>query len=314
MLIICPNCSATYRIELSTLGAKGRNVRCARCKEVWMASAMDAVTADFRPDPAPPETPAIPADPRPPESAPEPEDAEAMMRALSESATPDGPLLAAPAAASPSIIPGFDPVDFDAAASAHAEPVTDIEAAAERRERRARLLRQPERKRRRWPISGLATAILVMTGAVGLLLNFRLEIVRAAPQTASLYALIGMPVNLRGLTFENVKLTRENTDGITVVGIEGLIVNTMDRPVRVPRLRFSVRNATGHELYAWTSLPAVEVIQPTEALAFNSRLASPPAEGREILIRFFTRRDAIGGLPAGQESISDGAGKSRGTP
>ena len=43
MHIICPHCTTTYAIDLSTLGAAGRTVRCSRCKEVWLARPEDAV-------------------------------------------------------------------------------------------------------------------------------------------------------------------------------------------------------------------------------------------------------------------------------
>ena len=37
MLIVCPNCATSYRIEPSSLGAAGRSVRCVRCRSVWVA-------------------------------------------------------------------------------------------------------------------------------------------------------------------------------------------------------------------------------------------------------------------------------------
>ena len=37
------------------------------------------------------------------------------------------------------------------------------------------------------------------------------------------------------------------------------------------------------------------LVKPGERAAFRSRLASPPAEGRSIDVRFFTRRDIAGG-------------------
>ena len=43
MHIICPHCTTTYAIDLSTLGPAGRTVRCSRCKEVWLARPEDAV-------------------------------------------------------------------------------------------------------------------------------------------------------------------------------------------------------------------------------------------------------------------------------
>src|SRR3977135_2786348 len=42
MHIICPHCTTSYAIDLATLGASGRTVRCSRCKEVWLARPDDA--------------------------------------------------------------------------------------------------------------------------------------------------------------------------------------------------------------------------------------------------------------------------------
>src|ERR1700740_679203 len=42
MHIVCPHCTTSYAIDLATLGAAGRTVRCSRCKEVWRARPEDA--------------------------------------------------------------------------------------------------------------------------------------------------------------------------------------------------------------------------------------------------------------------------------
>ena len=39
-----------------------------------------------------------------------------------------------------------------------------------------------------------------------------------------------------------------------------------------------------------------EALAPGETLPFRSRLASPPGEGRDVTVRFFTRLDAVAGL------------------
>src|SRR5258708_23803246 len=35
MQIACPNCSTTYQIAATAIGASGRSVRCGRCQNVW---------------------------------------------------------------------------------------------------------------------------------------------------------------------------------------------------------------------------------------------------------------------------------------
>src|SRR3954463_2021300 len=41
MHIICPHCTTSYAIDLSTLGVAGRTVRCSRCRQVWLARPQD---------------------------------------------------------------------------------------------------------------------------------------------------------------------------------------------------------------------------------------------------------------------------------
>jgi hypothetical protein len=84
--------------------------------------------------------------------------------------------------------------------------------------------------------------ILALACVVAALIGWRGTIVRNAPQMASLYAAIGLPVNLRGLTFTDVKVSRDVHDGVSVLMVEGAIVSTASRPVEVPRLRFAMRN------------------------------------------------------------------------
>ena len=94
----------------------------------------------------------------------------------------------------------------------------DIETFAARRQR-LKMRRQKARRSSRW---------------VALVL--RNEMVRYLPQTASLFAAIGLPVNLRDSNFENVRISKEGQDGVNVFIIEGTIVSTARKPIEVPRL------------------------------------------------------------------------------
>ena len=96
------------------------------------------------------------------------------------------------------------------------------------------------------------------------LVGARNEVVRYLPQTASLFAAIGLPVNLRHLKFENVKISKETQDGVNMLIVEGTIVSKAGKPVEVPRLRFAARNATGQEIYTWTALPTRSILGPGE--------------------------------------------------
>jgi hypothetical protein len=141
------------------------------------------------------------------------------------------------------------------------------------------------------PILAASLAVILF----GLLVA-RSSVVAAMPQLASLYRSIGVPVNLRGLIFENVKTTQEDSDAGPVFLVEGTITNVAKSTVEVPRLRFAVRNGTGDEVYEWTALPSRSVLGRGEHLPFKTRLASPPSDGREVVARFFNRRDAAAGI------------------
>jgi hypothetical protein len=166
----------------------------------------------------------------------------------------------------------------------------DIESVAARRARAA-ARRRRGRLRIRLPLAIVALIALCVA-----LLGWRRDIVRYAPQLASFYNAIGLPVNLRGIEFADVKIGNEIHDGVPVLVIEGLIVSTVSIPVEVPRLRFALRSATGAEVYSWTAQPSQPVLEPFETLPFRSRLASPPADGHDLQVRFFTRRDAVAGV------------------
>jgi hypothetical protein len=121
-------------------------------------------------------------------------------------------------------------------------------------------------------------------------------VVKVVPQTASIFAAIGLPVNLRGLTFVNVTTVAQMHEGVPVLLVEGAIASTSSYPVEVPRLRLSIRNGKGHEVYAWTELPERSVLAPREILAFRSRLASPPLDARDVVVRFFNHHDLLPGI------------------
>jgi hypothetical protein len=94
---------------------------------------------------------------------------------------------------------------------------------------------------------------------------WRADIVRLLPQTATFYKMVGLEVNLRGLTFKDIKVTNETVDGKPVLVIEGVIVGETRKPVELPRLRFSVRDAQGTEIYAWNAVLEQPVLNPVSA-------------------------------------------------
>ena len=169
------------------------------------------------------------------------------------------------------------------------EPASEPAESFAARRRRLQNKRQNSRRSSRW------TAIVLVLFALNVaLIGARSEVVRYLPQTASLFAAVGLPVNLRQLTFEGVRVTRDTQSGSPMLSIEGKIVSKASRTVEVPRLRFAARNAQGREVYSWTARPERSTLQPGESLTFRS-FAKPPKDAVDILVRFFNAQDATGG-------------------
>lgn len=323
MLIVCPQCATSYKVEKAALGASGRTVRCVRCRNIWFAAAampvLEAVSVGAEAGPGPPPLIMTPSVAAPvteyvtsetavvaqiAEIAVQPQADEQAAIAPADADTADTPPASAtdePAPASadetiepavvaeaPSIVP---PIDQEPLPEPPAETAgDDVESFAARRVR----MRQKRRKAG-WRMPGLPATIMALVALVAILLVWRTQVVRFLPQTASFYELMGLPVNLRGLDFDSIKTTREMHEGIPVLVVEGNIAVTSGRLVEVPRLRFAVRNEAGKEIYSWTAMPSRTLLGPGETLPFRSRLASPPAEGHDVSVRFFTRRDALAG-------------------
>ena len=289
MHIVCPHCTTSYAIDLATLGAAGRTVRCSRCKEVWLARPEDAT------------------------------EIKAQMPVMAEADASSGHAAAewdtlarqggsedqeTPVVDSPSIS-----TDWPAAAEGETRSEgtdwpqlarNDMQEVRARRPQRPswfrKLLRPLALQRAPGkPFVSLTTVCAGMGALVLGLVIWRVDVVRLLPQTAAFYKMVGFDVNLRGLMFKDVKITTETVEGKPVLVIEGVIVGEAKKPVELPRLRFSVRDAQGAEIYAWNAVLEQPVLKPGEKAWFKSRLASPPPEGRNIDVRFFSKRDIAAG-------------------
>ncbi len=308
MLIVCPNCTTGYEVKADALGGTGRTVRCAHCRKEWFATPTLAAkpakapaavapapsaAAVVAPVPVPAPAAAAPASvpaavpdepldwdaPAPPAAATPAADRETSA---DEDVTP---LWGVPESSSPPLAP-----DSEAIEAAPAPVFEDVETLAARRARRSTY-----RRLDRIDLSLIPTLIAVQLVVICAGLFWRAEIVHWMPQTASFFRAIGFGVNIRGLQFADVHTATDTHDGVTVLIVEGAIVNTISATVAVPRLRFALRNAALAELFSWTAPPERGTLGPGETLPFRSRLASPPADGNDILVRFLNPLDFMNG-------------------
>jgi predicted Zn finger-like uncharacterized protein len=313
MRIVCPNCQTSYEVSAASLGAEGRQVRCVRCKDVWHATPVQDEVAEPAVEAVGVSAAAASAYLRgagaTAAAAPSPPADDPWAQAAAEMEAEDSavdPNLAARAADrsavrfdDPPAVAAEPPAgDWDAAFTAHdapplapaREPVENIESFAARRARREARRNQP-----RSLVPRPGTIIVILVAVLGALIGWRSDVVRAMPGTASLFAAIGLPVNLRGLALTDVTTTKEAHDGATILVVQGTITNISKQPRDVPRIRLAVKNDKGAVVYTWTSLPERTALAPGDSQPFQTRLASPPPDGRVVEVRFFMRRDIARG-------------------
>src|SRR5262249_3572624 len=148
-----------YQAESAHFHSPGRNVRCAKCGEVWFQAAPES------------------------ESQTEPEPVMTSTVVAADVAVADADLSARADASA---------LEFGAQ-SAIAEP----------------LPRRAARDERSWAAMFAQTigwtAFFFLVGAIGWsIVQYRQTIAGLWPQSASFYALIGMPVNARGIALTNI--------------------------------------------------------------------------------------------------------------
>jgi len=125
-------------------------------------------------------------------------------------------------------------------------------------------------------------ALALVMAAIG----FRAPIVKAAPATGALFAAIGLPVNLKGLEFRNVKSIIVEAGGQKMLGVEGEIVNLRAARNDVPQLELAVRGADGRTIYTWTTGSPKSKLEGLESMSFRARLAAPPDDARDVKVTF----------------------------
>ncbi|MFZ1921878.1 MAG: zinc-ribbon domain-containing protein [Xanthobacteraceae bacterium] len=332
MLIVCPNCATSYDVDAATLLPGGRRVRCVRCRTIWQAelphkekliaaaealaphavkaaAEVSAAAGAGQGDPPPPDAEELRLDANlaadlaqtaaasaagqhgsdgldePPSASPDSADDVAVAE--------DGPAEVESPPTAPTEPEGdILPIETDAGPEApNDDTPEDIESVAARR-----FQRPNKRVRLQWPLLRLQSAILALIVFDAIVVGWRGDFVRAMPQTASFYAWLGLPVNVRGLDFGGLTTATEQHDGVPILVVRGNIVNITDKTENVPHLRFAVRNAARQEVYSWSALPAQRVVAAGQAIAFQSRLASPPPDSHDVLVRFVNRYDILAGM------------------
>jgi predicted Zn finger-like uncharacterized protein len=132
-------------------------------------------------------------------------------------------------------------------------------------------------------------ALIAVILAIGwAVLTYRQQIAAAWPQSASLYAGLGLRVNTRGIEIRNVDDSLEVEDGQPVLVITGDLVNLGDEPVPVPKVRIGLFDEQKREIYSYSFAPDVKTLEAHQTVPFRTRLANPPVARRTVEVRLLS--------------------------
>lgn len=151
-----------------------------------------------------------------------------------------------------------------------------------------RTVRSLPQSARRSPTRWRALPAVLAAALTVALLSFacleRDRLVQLLPETAPVFAALHLPV--AGLQLGRVETALGDEGPVKVLTLETSITNTRSTDVRLPNVKIVVRDDTEQSLYSWTAPAPRERLGPGEAVAFRSRLVSPPPNGHDLVVSF----------------------------
>jgi predicted Zn finger-like uncharacterized protein len=286
MILACPSCGASFRIDAGKLGARGRSVRCSKCKHTWHASPDDG-----RAEAAPSGEPA-----RPEPSETDAAGAGAAGAGAAESGLAERETGGPPPATGEGPEPGNERV-----LRTHASPDdggTDLSASGvgefetTLRASRYRPYDTPPETDGRGARGGLVLGWLLLGLVVaGVLAGgwaFREQVVAQVPQAAQIYKLAGVEVPAlgAGLELRDVTRTRRLVDGRSLLVIEGRVFNTTAQTRQLPPLEVALFDAAGDEVARWRVETDQRTLDAGQSARFETRRENPPETAREFALSF----------------------------
>jgi predicted Zn finger-like uncharacterized protein len=165
-----------------------------------------------------------------------------------------------------------------------------LSAAAMARAKQVERQRKEKIKQAAIAWSGAAGA-LALTLTLGVVL--RQDVARIWPNTASVYATIGMPVNITGLEFSQIDVAKTFDGPTPMIVVTGSVKNVSRGVKAAPSIRFALRDETGEELTHWIADLPGEALQPGAARTFRSTLDAPISSAVDLEARFATKSELL---------------------
>lgn len=267
MLLVCPSCRTRYVVPDSAIGAAGRQVRCANCRNSWFQEGPSSV--------APPKlerivSPDLPPTPPPPPAPPPPRPVGARIDE------------------SESRGPGFESLDalpptIETPAVDQDEPKpTGLRAAplfADDAPERSQFAHEPPFRPRRNPAKILTYAAigfaLIIAIAGGTLwysgwLDGRLAV--SAKESRLMIVL-----------HDNLALGRA-ADGSPYFIASGSIVNPTAEKLPVPNMLVTLKDASGRSIYKWEMKPPARTLAAGDKIDFSQLKRDVPLASSKISV------------------------------
>lgn len=247
MILTCPDCSTRYTVDANSLGESGRQVRCASCGHKWFAE------------------PTLNLD----------ETAQTSIAAEPEAAENDtGETGEEP------------PATEEKTSAANDEKPEVASKAAPHRAYREKL--EGKAKRKRFIIGAIAwsaiTAILVFV-AIAAVLN-RSAVVRALPNTASLFNAIGFPADRWGVELKSLRSEVKQEGNEVVMYISGELFNPGKKARPLPLVKLTLQDELGEEVYAWAVSTGIAKLEPQTGIPFQTSVRNYPLQTVNVSFDF----------------------------
>ena len=258
MIIECPACATRYQVPDGSIGSAGRNVRCAKCKHSWHATAVEEADVDAVPAPVEPALARKTAD----RSSPRQQERGAGARKMTEEprAEPRGggePRDGVLASRGPATAGRGAAGSAGAGTSSDAEPLVGS--------RRARPL---------WTWAALILAIMVAAAVAAIAFWGLPDWVPGGRQTvaAEPELVLDFPDDQQGM--------RQLANGTEFFGARGTITNTGSDTKRVPPILVVLRDSRERIVYSFEVVPPKHSLAPGESMAVSEAVTEVPRSAR----------------------------------